>query len=229
MDISIMDVIGPVMIGPSSSHTAGAARLGAVARHLCTKPFGKVVFGLHGSFAKTYKGHGTDFALLGGVLGLQPDDERIREAFILAGQEQLSYEFVENQIDGVHENTVRISFYGAEGLVQELVGSSIGGGRIFIHTLNGCRVGLTGESPAVIIRHNDCKGVLSRITRVLAEEELNLGTLQLTRTAKGKHAFSIIEVDEPFSRQAVMQLREIPEVVSVQVVQAGTEVTADVS
>lgn len=219
MDISIMDVIGPIMIGPSSSHTAGAARLGAAAGSLCEKEFDRVEFGLHGSFAKTYRGHGTDLALLAGVLGMGPEDERIPDAFSIAEKKGISWSFYETVLEDVHENAVVIRLFQKEKKVMEMTGSSIGGGRILINKLNDCRIDLSAELPAIVIHHLDRKGVIHKITTVLLEEDMNVGTLKLTRNTKGEHALSIIEVDEPVKERVIERLCGISHVISVQAVQ----------
>ena len=219
MDISIMDVIGPVMIGPSSSHTAGAARLGAAASSLCESTFNKVEFGLHGSFAKTYRGHGTDLALLAGVLGMGPEDERIPDAFQIAQEKGVSWNFYETILDNVHENAVEIQLFDDDKKVLDMVGSSIGGGRILINKLNDCRIDLSAELPAIVIHHLDRKGVIHKITSVLVEEDMNVGTLKLTMTTKGDHALSIIEVDEPVEAHVIERLSGLTYVISVQAVQ----------
>lgn len=219
MNISIMSVIGPVMIGPSSSHTAGAARLGAAARSICGQEFDRAEFGLHGSFAKTYRGHGTDLALLAGVLGMAPDDERIPEAFTIANRQGLKYRFYEKELEDVHENAVRIRFFKGEKLLASIIGSSIGGGRIMVNELNGCRIDLSAEYPTLVINHRDVKGVISHITGVLAEESYNVGTLKLTRNTRGDQAWSIIELDEPINGQLPGRIKQLPDVLSVQAVQ----------
>lgn len=219
MDISIMDVVGPVMIGPSSSHTAGAARLGAAARALCVKSFDRAEFGLHGSFAKTYRGHGTDLALLAGVIGMSPEDERIPDAFAIAKEMGVSWQFYEKQLEGVHENAVEISLFQGDTRVLVMIGSSVGGGRILINELNGCRIDLTAELPAIVVSHMDRKGVIHQITSVLLAEDMNVGTLKLTRNTRGDHALSIIEVDEPIGERVVERLGTLPYVLWVQAVQ----------
>ena len=219
MDISIMDVIGPVRIGPSSSHTAGAARLGGAARALCGKTFNRAEFGLHGSFAKTYRGHGTDLALLAGIIGMSPEDGRIPDAFQIAAEQGLAWKFFEKQMEGVHENAVEIRLFDGEEQVLCMVGSSIGGGRIMINDLNGCRIDLSAELPAIVISHMDRKGMIHQITSVLLDEDMNVGTLKLTRNTKGEHALSIIEVDESVDDKILERLRRIPDVLSVQAVQ----------
>lgn len=220
MNISIMDVVGPVMIGPSSSHTAGAVRLGEVAQAICGQHFDRVEFGLHGSFARTYRGHGTDLALLAGVMGMAPDDERIADAFALAERRGLSCRFYEKELENVHENAVEIRFFDRERLLLAVIGSSIGGGRIMINYLNGRRIDLSAEYPTLVICHKDVKGVISHITGILAEADYNVGTLKLTRDARGEQAWSIIELDEPIEGTLVKELRQLSNVFSVQKVQA---------
>lgn len=221
MDISIFDVVGPVMIGPSSSHTAGAVRIGAVANGIYNGRFDKVRFGLHGSFAKTYKGHGTDLALLAGVLGMEPDDERISRAFEIAENKGLEYEFYEAELENVHENAVLINLYQGAHQVFELMGSSIGGGRIKINSLNGCNMEFSAESPTLIVKQRDEKGVISNITGLLAEAGINVGNLKVTRESKGETAWSIIEVDELVPDDVVSGIGQLSQVISARAVQIG--------
>ena len=221
MDISILDVIGPVMIGPSSSHTAGAVRLGWTAQALCTGVFDRVVFGLHGSFARTYRGHGTDLALLAGVLGMQPDDEGIRGAFAAAGKRGLAYRFEETELEHVHENAVRIDLLRGEQLLLTMVGSSIGGGRIIVNELNGVRIGLSCELPAMIVRHRDVPGMISHITGILAEEGMNIGTLRLSRNGRGDIAVSILETDEHIPETVTDKVKSLQDVLEALTIQRG--------
>ena len=151
MNISIFDVIGPIMVGPSSSHTAGAARLAKIANDICYKPFYKVTFGLHGSFAETGLGHGTDKALLAGTLGFLADDERLKDAYEYARLQGIKYEFYETDLGDVHENTCLITFYNTDGTKSEVQGSSIGGGRILITKLDGADTEITAEQPTIVI------------------------------------------------------------------------------
>lgn len=197
MTYSISEILGPIMIGPSSSHTAGAAKLGLVASKINNQDFSKVVFYLHGSFAMTYKGHGTDKALVGGVLGLQPDDIKIRDAFDLAKKKGIAYEFVKKEFDGMHENTVGMAFYNKDGSSRTIVGSSLGGGAIMIKRIDDAEVNFKGELPTLIIDHFDKKGVVSVLTAVLASEGINIATMQVSRKVKNKDASIIIELDDP--------------------------------
>lgn len=207
MDISIFDVIGPVMIGPSSSHTAGAARLSRIAAAIVGKSFHKIVFGLHGSFAKTYKGHGTDIALLAGALGIREDDERLAKAYVLADQAHMDYQFEETELEGVHENSVRMTFYCDDGDIQQITGSSVGGGQIQICRINDFETEFSAGSAALLINHRDEKGMISKITGILSEAGLNIAVMKLSRRSKGDMAFCVIETDGDISRDVVRAIQ----------------------
>lgn len=208
MEISIFDVTGPVMIGPSSSHTAGAARLGRAARLIAGGSFHSVSFGLHGSFAQTYKGHGTDRALLAGVLGLSEQDERLAQAFGLAQAAGLSYSFYPVELDGVHENTVKITMKMDDGSQVSVVGSSIGGGQICICEINGFPMEMNLRAPTLMFSHYDRKGVISEVTRLIAEYDLNIATMKLSRKAKGDVACCVVEADGQIPKGLVTAIRE---------------------
>lgn len=220
MDISIFEVLGPLMIGPSSSHTAGAAKLGKVAKLIAGGKFTHVSFGLHGSFAKTYKGHGTDIALVAGVLGLGEDDERLAQAFDIAKLEGLTYEFYEIELDNMHENSVKTTFTMQDGSKSEVIGSSIGGGQIVIKSINGFEVELTGGLNTIIIKQLDKKGIVSEISKILSEVDINIGNMKLSRKAKGDIACCIIETDSKIHREVVTKLEKINNVLSVQAINA---------
>lgn len=218
MNISIFEVIGPVMIGPSSSHTAGAARLARVAREIVGQPFFHVSFGLHGSFAKTFKGHGTDKALVAGALGLFEDDERLSDAFEQARQVGLTYNFYEVELEGMHENSVKFTFSMTDGQFIEVTGSSIGGGQIVIKSINGFETEFTAQSCALIISQYDKKGVISEISRVLADNNINIGIMKLSRETKGEIASCIIETDDLIPQTVVDTLKQIKDVLSVKAI-----------
>lgn len=195
-DISMFDIIGPNMIGPSSSHTAGALRIAHLAGKLAHGKIISVTFVLYGSFAWTYHGHGTDRALVGGILGFLPDDERIRDSFSLAKKAGINYEFIENKTEKeVHPNTVDIILTCENNRIIELRGESIGGGNAVIRRLNGVEIALTGAYPTLIVHHNDRKGVLAYITTVCSGIDLNIAYMKVYRKAKGDSAYAIIEVD----------------------------------
>ncbi|WP_291237217.1 L-serine ammonia-lyase, iron-sulfur-dependent subunit beta [Frisingicoccus sp.] len=195
-DISIFDIIGPNMIGPSSSHTAGALRIAHLAGKLAPSKILSVTFTLYGSFAWTYKGHGTDRALVGGILGFLPDDERIRDSFEIAAEQGLEYKFIENTVEkDLHPNTVDILLHCEQDTIISLRGESIGGGNALIRRLNGIDISLTGAYPTIIVHHKDQKGVLAYITTVCSGIDLNIAFMKVYRKAKGDSAYAIIEVD----------------------------------
>lgn len=217
MDISLMEVLGPVLIGPSSSHTAGAARLARAAAQIAG-PFVRVEFGLHGSLAETGLGHGTHKALLAGAMGLREDDEALRDAYTLAQKRGVEYSFEEIDLPDAHENTARITFIRADGSRCQVQGSSIGGGRIRITGIDGMPVEITGEAPTLLVLQRDVKGVVSAISRVLAEYDLNIGIMRVARTAKGRTAATVVETDSPIPPQAARELETLPDILSAQVI-----------
>ena len=202
-EIGTFDILGPNMIGPSSSHTAGALRIAFVAGRMVEKAV-SVKFVLYGSFARTYHGHGTDRALVGGILGYHPDDERIRDSFEHAKEAGLAFSFEENFTDKeIYPNTVDIYVTDKDGSVVSLRGKSIGGGNAVITGLNGVDVELTGNYCTLVVEHVDKKGTLAFVTTVLSAYDLNIGSLRLYRESKGKRAYAIIEVDTNVSNQVV--------------------------
>lgn len=219
MDISIFDVIGPVMVGPSSSHTAGAVRLGRMGKMIAQVPFSHVSFGLHGSFAKTYQGHGTDRALVAGVLGLSEQDERITQSFELANQQSLTYEFCEVELEYMHENSVQMTFQLETGTTCEVIGSSIGGGQVVIRSINGFDVEFSGTAPTLILQHNDQKGTVSQVAHLLALNDINIAVMKLSRTARGAVACWIIETDSLIPGSVMKQIMAIPNMIGAQVIQ----------
>jgi L-serine dehydratase len=194
--VSLLDIIGPVMVGPSSSHTAGACRLGLLGRGLVSGTPQSAVLELHGSFARTGEGHGTDKAIVAGLLGFRPDDERIRTALQIAEQEGLDYRFEKTTIsDSAHPNTVRMHL--ERGAIKAtLMGCSLGAGRVLVTEIDGYPVEVTGNFHTIALVAEDRKGSIARITGILAEHEINIATLRLTRKQKGGDAFIIIECDD---------------------------------
>lgn len=215
MNISIFDVVGPVMIGPSSSHTAGAARLAHVAAAVAPPGFWHVKFGLAGSFAKTGRGHGTDKALLAGALGLAPDDTGIRDAYALAKARGVTYDFETIELPDSHENSARITFLYDGGDAFFVEGSSIGGGRIVVTDLNGLAAEFSAESPTLVTMQYDRRGVVSAITQLLAEQGINIGVMRVNRTARGDVAVTVIETDAPVPDTIVHALRCTPNILRV--------------
>ncbi|CDC49435.1 l-serine ammonia-lyase [Clostridium sp. CAG:58] len=219
-EIGTFDILGPNMIGPSSSHTAGALRIAFVAGRMVERA-ASVKFVLYGSFARTYHGHGTDRALVGGILGYHPDDERIRDSFEHAKEAGLAFSFEENFTDKeIYPNTVDIYVTDKDGSVVSLRGKSIGGGNAVITRLNGVDVELTGNYCTLVVEHVDKKGTLAFVTTVLSAYDLNIGSLRLYRESKGKRAYAIIEVDTNVSNQVVSALKGVESVTNVLVVPA---------
>ena len=207
-DISMFDIIGPNMIGPSSSHTAGALRIAHLAGKLAPGRILSVTFTLYGSFAWTYRGHGTDRALVGGILGFLPDDERIRDSFQYAKAAGLKYEFIENTIEkDIHPNTVDILLHCENDHTIKLRGESIGGGNAVIRQLNGIDIALSGAYSTLIVPHRDKKGVLAYITSVCSAIDLNIAFMKLYRKAKGDSAYAIIEVDSDINPSIIGALK----------------------
>lgn len=194
--VSLLDIIGPVMVGPSSSHTAGACRLGLLGRGLVGGTPDTALLELHGSFARTGEGHGTDKALAAGLLGFRPDDDRIRIALEIAEGEGLDYRFEKTTIsDDAHPNTVRMTLErGSRRAV--MVGSSLGAGRVLVSEIDGCPVDITGSYYSIVILAADVKGSVARVTRILSDYDINIATLKLTRKQRGGDAFMVIECDD---------------------------------
>lgn len=192
---SAMDIIGPKMVGPSSSHTAGAARIGHIAYILAAGQIRRVRFHLHGSFARTYRGHGTDRALMAGLLGMQPHDERLKDSLEIARDKGLEFQFLEVQLQDVHPNTVKIEMDLYTGETLSVVGSSVGGGNIKIVEINGMQLEFSGLFPTMITRHVDGPGIVSKITRILAEHQINIAFMSVFRQNRGEEAMMVIETD----------------------------------
>ena len=188
MIVSIFEVAGPIMVGPSSSHTAGAARLSRLAALFLDQPFTHVSFGLHGSFARTYAGHGTD-------LGIRQEDEDMKRAFQIAQERGITYDFYPTDLGDAHENSVAISFTLQDGSVTRIVGSSVGGGRVLITNVDGIETEVTLDFPTLLVIYEDRPGMLSRICAELAYANINIGVLKCGRKTKGGIACSVIETD----------------------------------
>lgn len=219
--VSLLDIIGPVMVGPSSSHTAGACRIGLFVRELIGGQPEKAQVELHGSFARTGTGHGTDRAIAGGLMGFPPDDERLRQSLELAEQAGMTIEFRNAKLRGEHHpNTTRISVVRAEQKAV-VTGSSLGAGRIKITDIDGFGVDITGALPALIFVAMDVPGIVAAVTTALARQGDNIATIKVSRRQKGGDAIHIYELDQPASQgaieviralSAVRQLRAIPRV-----------------
>ena len=201
---SIFDILGPVMVGPSSSHTAGAARIGMVARQLFGRQPRKATVYLHGSFAAT--GHGTDRALIAGLLGMKPDDMRIPESFEVAKEEGMEFSIAEKEIKEAHPNTAQV-IMEAEGVnPMKVQAYSIGGGRIRVCKVDGIDVNFSGESNTLIIRNVDEPGMIKEVAAALSNAQINIATMQVFRDKRGGYAIMVVETDQIVPEEAMKEL-----------------------
>ncbi|TDO95140.1 L-serine dehydratase [Halanaerobium saccharolyticum] len=214
--MSIFEIMGPAMIGPSSSHTAGAARIGRMARLLFADKIDRAVVKLHGSFADTAVGHGTDRAIIGGLLGFLPDDQRLRSSFELAKNKGMEFSLEEVKLREVHPNTAQIILYNKEKAKNlELVASSIGGGRIKVTEINGSTVELTGRMPTLWILHQDRPGEVGIITSILGSYKINIAFMQVYRNRKGDIGSCIIEMDDQPNQDVIKDLEKSEDIFQV--------------
>ena len=211
----LFDVLGPVMTGPSSSHTAGAVRIGQTARKLLGEPPVRAEILLHGSFAATGRGHGTDRALVAGLLGMQPDDEAIPRSFALARQAGLQFQVGTILLRGAHPNTALLRLYGAGGRKLEVVGASIGGGRINICQIDGITTNFGADHNTLIVDNQDTPGHVAAVTTSLSRHGINIATMQLYRSGAGGYAVMVLECDQPLPADLVEELRRQPGIVKV--------------
>lgn len=206
----LFDILGPTMIGPSSSHTAGAVKLGRVARALVGgKAIARVEFHLHGSFAMTYRGHGTDRALLAGLMGFPTWSEDIKNALFIARDKGIEYHFIPTDLGDVHPNTVRTVVSDQDGTEYSITGSSIGGGNIRIIAINRDEVDFTGDYPTLIVRHSDVPGVVAEVTRILYESQINIAFMKVFRSSRGRGATMVFETDEGVAGEVLTKLKHL--------------------
>lgn len=206
--MNLFDILGPVMVGPSSSHTAGAVRIGRMARRLLgehTPVRAKIE--LSGSFAATGKGHGTDRALIAGLLGMQPDDERIAVSFDAAKEKGMEFAFSRVSLSGEHPNTARITLKGKSGKELSMTASSLGGGRIEVVEMNGMRASFSGDLPTLIVQNEDKPGCVGEVANMMFKRGINLATMRLYRDYPGGNAVMIIETDKSIPRKDLDELR----------------------
>ena len=219
--MNLFDILGPVMVGPSSSHTAGAVRIGYIARKLLQETPVKVEILLHGSFATTGVGHGTDKALIAGLLGMKPDDIRIPHSFELAQENGLSFTFGTVNLRDAHPNTAVLKLEGESGKQIEVQGVSIGGGRVLIQKLNGMEVNFSGERNTLVIQNLDTPGSVAKVTSILFWKSVNIATMQLCRDKRGGYAMMVLETDEEIWESSVRELQNLDGV--LQVIYLGIE------
>ena len=211
----IFDIIGPVMIGPSSSHTAGAVRLGRVANKLIDRrKLARVEITLSGSFAQTYKGHGTDRALMAGIMGCHSYSPEIRDALEIARSRGIEYSFIKRNIKGAHPNTALIHYFTEDGSEGTMLGASVGGGNILVNQIDGMDVHFTGENNTIIVMHHDKPGVIAAVTHVMHWEyaDLNISSFFLSRESRGGNSIMTIEVDSLPPEDLMAKIREIEHV-----------------
>lgn len=206
----LFDILGPTMIGPSSSHTAGAVKLGRVARALVRGKISKVDFYLHGSFAMTYQGHGTDRALLAGLMGMSTWSEDIKNALEIAKERGIEYQFIPTDLGNVHPNTVRFAVTNDKGEEYSITGSSIGGGNIKIITINRDEVDFAGDYPTLIVKHTDVPGVVAEVAKELYESKINIAFMKVFRSSRGRGATMVFETDDAVTQAVLDQLSAIP-------------------
>ena len=213
--MSIFDIMGPIMIGPSSSHTAGAARIGRIARRLlgCRPERAEIL--LHGSFAATGTGHGTDKALVAGLLDMMPDDPRLPQAFTLAREAGMEVELGKVNLQEAHPNTALLRLAAPDGHKLEVRGASLGGGRVRIDAIDGLAAAFSGDLPTLIIRNEDRPGQVAEVAGALSRRNVNIATMQLYRDMRGGLAVMVIESDQPIDPVAVKELQALDGIVRV--------------
>ena len=213
--MNVFDIIGPVMIGPSSSHTAGAVRLGRVVNKLIDRrTLSRVEITLSGSFAQTYKGHGTDRALLAGIMGYHSYSPEIRDALTIAKDRGIDYAFIKEDIKGAHPNTARIHYFLADGSEGVMQGASVGGGNILVNQIDGMNVDFNGENNTILVTHRDKPGVIAAVTQLMHWEyaDLNISNFHLSRQSKGGEAIMTIEIDGQPPENLIPAIRKIQHV-----------------
>ena len=213
--MNIFDVIGPVMVGPSSSHTAGAAKIGYVSRKLLAEDIAKAEILLHGSFLATGKGHGTQYALVAGLLGLKEDDSRIPESFELAKKAGVEIKFGKVNLKNVHPNSVQLNLTGKNGRHLEIIAESVGGSVINIASIDGLSANFSGDNPTLIVHNKDQPGHVAEVTSMLAHKSVNIASMQLYRAHRGGDAVMVLECDQEIPQESIKWLTKLEGVVKV--------------
>ena len=213
--MNLIDIIGPVMVGPSSSHTAGAVRIGLISRRLLGEPVADAKIYMHGSFAATGKGHGTDRALVAGLLGMQVDDERIPVSSKLAEGRKMTFSFHNIELMDAHPNSVKLELTGVTGKQLEIVAASVGGGQIQICEIDGLTANFAGNYPTLVVHNQDRPGHVMSVTTLLAHRSINIATMQLFRDARGGYAVMVVECDQEIPQEAIDWLRRQEGIIKV--------------
>ena len=213
--MNLSDIIGPIMVGPSSSHTAGAVRIGLISRKLLGVPPVQADICLHGSFAATGAGHGTDRALVAGLLGMKPDDPRIPDSYAAAAENGLQFTIRTADLRGAHPNTAELHLTAGDGSSLTVRAASVGGGRIQVTRLDDIAVNFSGASATLIVRNQDRPGLVSEVSSILAFSRINIATMQLFRDRRGGTAVMVVEIDSPLPAPAVSMLEQLNGVLRV--------------
>lgn len=213
--MDIFDIVGPIMVGPSSSHTAGAVRIGYIGGKLLGEPVKKAKILLYGSFLATGEGHGTKKAIVAGLLGMEPDDYRISDSFNIAKEKDMKIEFGEAKLNEDHPNSVLLRLEGINGNKIEVLGQSIGGSRINIAQIDGIDTNFSGECPTLIVHNMDQPGHVSEVTSMLAYKSVNIATMQLYRSAKGGNAVMVVECDQQIPKEGIEWLKHVEGILKV--------------
>lgn len=208
----VFNILGPIMVGPSSSHTAGAVRIGKMARTLLGEEVREAVLLLHGSFAETGRGHGTDRALLAGLMGMKPDDLRIPSAFEEAKRRGLHYRFDRIELRNAHPNSVVLRLTGAGGKTLTMRASSVGGGQIMVNEIDGIAVEFDGQYNTLVINNRDEFGAIAEVTRLLSAGRVNVANMKLSRHKKGGTALMVIETDQSVGRELLDRIAQYPDI-----------------
>lgn len=207
--MNLFDILGPIMVGPSSSHTAGAVKIGFVSRKLLGEPVKKAKILLYGSFLATGKGHGTQLAIVAGLLGMRPDDSRIPHSLDIAREDGIEISFGEADLKDAHPNSVLLSLIGISGKEMEIVGESIGGSRISIAKIDGLSANFSGDYPTLIVHNQDQPGHVAEITSMLSHKAINVATLNLYRASRGGNAVMVVECDQEIPKESIQWLAHL--------------------
>jgi L-serine dehydratase len=218
--MDLFDMIGPVMIGPSSSHTAGAARIGKLARMLLGGKPVQADIGLWGSFQKTYRGHGTDRALVGGLLGMDVDDERLRDSLAFAEEAGLRVRFYDAKLRNAHPNTVVMELVNDAGRTLKLQAASTGGGEIVIQSVDGLETGISGHVNTLVLTYRDTPGMIAAISGEVAASHINIAAMRVSRCSAGGEAMVTLELDGAADRALTDRLSALRDVYHVAYLEA---------
>ena len=213
--MNLLDIIGPIMVGPSSSHTAGAVKIGLVSRKLMVEKIVKADIYFHGSFLATGKGHGTDKAVVAGLLGIAVDDSRVPFSYEVAKQEGMEFEIHGIDLGDAHPNTVKLNLTGESGKKIEVIAASIGGGQIEVCEIDGLSASFGGNYPTIIVNHKDIPGRVTAVTASLSDNGINIASMKLYRTVRGGDAVMIIECDQEVPVKSIQFLEELEGIVKV--------------